>query len=137
MEAMILITAVTMRFLLILAGASVEIIQPNGPQCETRTLSLQQSSNLLLQLGQIILDGGPDDFQIDKEILMDRDVAHSAHLRPWKLGMLFDEVGRGAVDLVYGLADDLDIADNRVLGLRVLFKGFEVRDRAEDSLSPA
>jgi hypothetical protein len=38
--------------------------------------------------------------------------------------MLFYEVRRGAIDLVHSLADDLDIADNRVLSLRVLFKGF-------------
>ena len=80
------------------------------PLKETRTLSLQQGVNLLLQLGQIIFDGGPDDLQIDEEILMDRHVAHSAHLRPWKLGMLFEEVRRDAVDLVHGLANDLYIA---------------------------
>ena len=59
---------------------------------------------------------------------MDRDVAHCAHQRPRKLGMLFDEIRRGAVDLVHGLADDLDIADNRILSLRVLSKGFEVME---------
>jgi len=47
---------------------------------------------------------------IDKEILMDGYVAHPAHLCPWKLGMLRDEVRRGAVDLVNGLADDLYVA---------------------------
>jgi hypothetical protein len=31
-------------------------------------------------------------------------------LRPWKLGMLFEEVRRDAVDLVHGLANDLYIA---------------------------
>ena len=59
---------------------------------------------------------------------MNRYVAHAAHLRPWDLGMLFDEFRRGAVDLVYGLANDLDVADNRVLNLRVLLKRCEVRN---------
>ena len=58
---------------------------------------------------------------------MDRHVAHRAHLRPRKLGMLLDEVRRGTVDLVHSLADDLDVANNRVLNLRVLLEGFEVR----------
>jgi len=57
---------------------------------------------------------------------MDGYVAHRAHLRPWKLGMLCDEVRRGAVDLVNGLADDLYVANNRVLNLPILLKGLEV-----------
>ena len=44
---------------------------------------------------------------------MDGYVAHPAHFRPWKLGMLCDEARRGAVDLVNGLADDLYVAQPR------------------------
>jgi hypothetical protein len=92
----------------------------------TPTLLFQQIVDLLFQPWEIILNGRPDYFQIDKGILMDRYVAHAAHLRPRKLGMLVDEVWGGAVDLVHGLADDLDIADNRVLDLPVLLKGCEI-----------
>ena len=48
---------------------------------DRRRLSFQQSIDLVFQLGQIILDGRPDYFQVDKEILMDCYVAHPAHLR--------------------------------------------------------
>jgi len=40
--------------------------------------------------------------------------------------MLFDEVWCGALNLADGFANDLDVADNRVLNLPVLLKGFEV-----------
>lgn len=80
----------------------------------------------MFELGKIVFDGGPDYFQIDKEVLMDRYVAHAAHLCPRNLWMLLDEVGRGEVDLVHGFADDLDVADNRILNLRVLMKGLQV-----------
>jgi hypothetical protein len=63
-------------------------------------------------------------------------VAHPAHLRPWKLGMLCDEVRRGAVDLVNGLADDLYVADNGVLNLQVLVKGLEVWYRPKIACRP-
>jgi hypothetical protein len=50
--------------------------------------------------------------------------------------MLFDEVRCGAVDLVHGLADDLDIADNRILDLRVLSKGREIRNGLKIACRP-
>jgi hypothetical protein len=56
---------------------------------------------------------------------MDRDVAHPAHLRPWNLRMLFDELRGCAGDLVHGFADDLDVSNNGILNLRVRLKGFE------------
>jgi len=43
--------------------------------------------------------------------------------------MLFDEVWCGALNLADGFANDLDVADNRVLNLPVLLKGFEVWHR--------
>ena len=50
--------------------------------------------------------------------------------------MLFDEIRRGAIDPVHGLADDFDIADNRILNLQVLFKRFEVRDGLKIACRP-
>ena len=40
--------------------------------------------------------------------------------------MLFDEVWCGALNLADGFANDLDVADNRVLNLPVLLKGIEI-----------
>lgn len=90
---------------------------------------LNKAAICYLSFGQIVPDCRPDYFQIDKEILMDRHVGLGAHLRPRKPGMLLDKVRRNAVDLVHGLADDLDVANNGVLNLRVLLKSCEVRHR--------
>jgi hypothetical protein len=65
-------------------------------------------------------------FSDPQKILMDRYIAHRAHLCPWKLGMLLDEVRRGAVDLDYGLADGLNVANDSVLNLQVVLRGLEV-----------
>ena len=48
-----------------------------------RALSLQQSIDLLFQLGQIIPDGRPDDLPINVEIIVNYLVAHASHLNPW------------------------------------------------------
>jgi hypothetical protein len=40
--------------------------------------------------------------------------------------MLFDEVWRRVLNLAHGFANDLDVADNRVLNLPVLLKGIEI-----------
>lgn len=50
-----------------------------------------------------------------------------AHLCPWKLRMLLEEVRCGAVDLGHDLPNDLNIAHNGVLNLLVVLKGFPVR----------
>src|SRR5271169_6204125 len=42
----------------------------------------QQTINLLFELGQIILDGTPNDFPIHVEVVMNHFVAHAAHLGP-------------------------------------------------------
>ncbi len=58
-------------------------------------------------------------------------LAHPAHLRPGKLRMLSDEIRCSAVDLIRGLADDLDVANDGVLNLWVLSKSIEIRDRVK------
>jgi hypothetical protein len=51
---------------------------------------------------------------------VDHHIAHRAHLRPGNLLVLFDEVWGGTLNVVNGLADNLDIADNGILNLRIL-----------------
>jgi hypothetical protein len=75
-----------------------------------------------------MLDGGPDDFQIDKKYSWIATLRIPRICATLELGMLFEEVRRAAVDLVHGFADDLDISDNRILSLWVLLKRRQVRD---------
>jgi hypothetical protein len=118
LSELIIKTAAIRSLRLNMCGAS-PLLLPQG-------LSLEQSLNLLFQFGQIIPDSRPDDFQIDKEVLMDRYVAHAAHLRPGNFRVLFDEGRRRAVNLVHGFANNFDLADNSVLNLRIVLKGFDV-----------
>ena len=82
-----------------------------------RAARSQQGIDLPLQSWKVVSDRPPDDFQIQEEVLMDRYVAHPAHLRPGNLGMQLDKVRCGEVDFAHGLADDLDVANNSVLNL--------------------
>jgi hypothetical protein len=75
----------------------------------------QQMIDLLFQLRQILLNGAPDDLQIHHEIGVSNDIAHVAHVRPWKLRMLGDELRSHAIDVIHSLADNFDIADDRIL----------------------
>jgi hypothetical protein len=42
------------------------------------------------------------------------DIANVAHIRPWELRMLSDELRGHAIDVIHGLADNFDIADDRI-----------------------
>ena len=52
---------------------------------------------------------------------MNHHVAHRAHLRPWYLRVLINELGGDAVNLVHGLADNLDVVDYGILYLLVFW----------------
>jgi hypothetical protein len=51
---------------------------------------------------------------IHKKLVND-DVAHRPHLRPWKPSVLIDEFRCEIANLVHGLADDFDVGYNRIL----------------------
>jgi hypothetical protein len=83
----------------------------------------EQLIDLLFQLRQILLNGAPDDLQIHREIGVSNDIVH---VRPWKLRMLSDELRGHATNVVHGLADNFDIADDHILHERVLLEGVKV-----------
>jgi hypothetical protein len=92
----------------------------NGRRPETRRLRTGESGRVAA--ADSVSPSSSRGLSNPPQILVNDGVAHCPHLRPWQLGMLIDEVAGDTVDVVDGLADDFDIADYRILHLRVLLE---------------
>ncbi len=86
----------------------------------------QQPFNHLSQLGQIVLDGTSEDFQIEKKVFVDYKITHRAHLRPRKFTMLSDEVWSQFLNFGRRFADNFDVANDCVLAALILLKASEI-----------
>ena len=81
---------------------------------------MNQSLNFLLQRIQITRHGFPEDVQIEAEVIMHDDIAHTDDLRPGDVGcivpyLLWQSTG--------SLADDLKVSDHPALEQLILIKG--------------
>ena len=76
---------------------------------------MEDGCKLIPQQGQIALDGIPECAEIDGIIAMNERVAHAIGEVEPQLRMTLREGGIGSLNLVGRLADDLEIADNRIL----------------------
>src|SRR5450759_424798 len=80
----------------------------------------KESRDLLLEKGKVVLHDIPDDLDRDAEVVVDDPVPHPGHALPRDVGVC----GAGARrDLLGGLADDLKVANDSVLGFQILAEG--------------
>jgi hypothetical protein len=99
---------------------------------------------MIPQQRQIALDGIPDCAEIDGIIAVNERIAHAIGEVEPQLRMILREGWIGSLNLVGGLANDLEIADDGVLHERVLLERhlvegahitFVALDRAKDMLN--
>ena len=79
-----------------------------------------QLKQLLLKLRQGLLDGIPNDIQIDLEIAVRHPVAHPTYLSPRDIGTPGHEIGIFVGDLCGRLTNDQDVQDHGLLRFPVL-----------------
>jgi hypothetical protein len=70
----------------------------------------------VLEARHLVGDYVPHDIQVDAEVRVDQDVTEARDLRPLDFRSSLSDGGR---DLLDGFADDLQVADDRVDGLRI------------------
>jgi hypothetical protein len=74
----------------------------------------EERLHLVREARHLVRDHVPHDVEIDAEVGVDQDVTEAADLRPLDVRGSFPDGGR---DLLDGLPDDLQVADDRIDGL--------------------
>ena len=76
---------------------------------------LQKFPHLFVQSRQISMDGLPDNLQVDLEVTVRDSIAHLIGDRQGQFGVPHRERGVVLLNVVAGLADDLEVADHGIL----------------------